>query len=113
MKKFEVVKKTEEFNDIIKTGRYIKNHFYNIYYKDGDNDYPKFGLAVSKKIGIAVKRNKIKRQLRTLIDKHKNMFSKHYNYIIMVRGGIRDLTYQEMEIQLVQLLEKGKFHEKN
>ena len=41
------------------------------------------------------------------------MFSKHYNYIIMVRGGIRDLTYQEMEIQLVQLLEKGKFHEKN
>lgn len=113
MRKFEVVKKNEEFNDIINSGRYIRNRFYNIYYKDGDSDYPKFGLAVSKRMGKAVKRNKIKRQLRTLIDQHKNLFSKRYNYIIMVRGGVKDLTYQEMEIQLVQLLEKGKFHEKN
>lgn len=113
MRKFEVVKKNDEFNDIIKSGKYLRNHFYNIYYKDGNNDYPKFGLAVSKKFGTAVERNKIKRQLRTLIDHNKNLFSKRYNYIIMVRGGVKDLTYQEMEIQLVQLLEKGKFNEKN
>lgn len=112
MRKFEVVKKNDEFNDIIKSGKYLRNHFYNIYYKDGNSDYPKFGLAVSKKFGTAVERNKIKRQLRTLIDHNKNLFSKRHNYIIMVRGGVKDLTYQEMEIQLVQLLEKGKFNEK-
>lgn len=51
MKKYEVVKKSSDFNDIINTGKYLKTSFYNIYYKDGNSSNPKFGIAVSKKFG--------------------------------------------------------------
>ena len=113
MKKYEVVKKNDEFNDIINTGKCLRNHFYNIYYKDGDFSFPKFGIAVSKKYGNAVLRNKVKRQLRSLIDHHKNLFSNRKNYIIMVRKGVKELSYLEMEQYLVSLLQKGILNEKN
>ena len=113
MKKYEVVKKNDEFNDIINTGKCLRNHFYHIYYKDGDSTFSKFGIAVSKKYGNAVERNKVKRQLRCLIDQHKNLFSNRKNYIIMIRKGVKSLTYSEMEKNLVSLLQKGTSNEKN
>lgn len=113
MKKREIVRKNVDFNDIINTGKYLKNSFYNIYYKDGGNSYPKFGIAISKKFGNAVERNKVKRQLRSLIDKYKNLFAKPNNYIIMIRKGVKDISYSEMEDEFVHLIQKGTFNEKN
>ncbi len=110
MKKYEIVKKNTDFNDIINKGMFLKNKFYSIYYKLSDEKrFPKFGLAVSKKCGNAVIRNKIKRQLRMIVDNNKDLFLAEYNYIIMVRKGIVDISYKEMEDSLVRLLQqKGK-----
>lgn len=109
LKKCEIVKKNTDFNDIINKGKFLKNKFYSIYYKIGcEKRFPKFGLAVSKKCGNAVVRNKIKRQLRMIVDNNKKLFDSHYNYIIMVRKGIVDISYKEMEDSLVRLLESQK-----
>ncbi len=107
MKKYEIVKKNTDFNDIINTGRCIRNKYYSIYYKDSEDDFPKFGLAVSKKCGNAVDRNKIKRQLRNIIDDNKKLFSIKMNYIIMVRKEILNVSYLQMEEQLINLMKKG------
>ncbi len=113
MKKYEVVKKSLDFNDIINTGKYLKTSFYNIYYKDGNSSNPKFGIAVSKKFGNAVERNKVKRQIRCLVDHNKNLFSNSKNYIIMVKKRVKDLSYFQMEQEFVSLLQKGFLNEKN
>ncbi len=107
MKKYEIVKKNTDFNDIINTGRCIRNKYYSIYYKDSEDDFPKFGLAVSKKCGNAVDRNKIKRQLRNIIDDNKKLFSIKMNYIIMVRKEVLNVSYLQMEEQLINLIKKG------
>lgn len=107
LKKYEIVKKNTDFNDIINTGRCIRNKYYSIYYKDSEDDFPKFGLAVSKKCGNAVDRNKIKRQLRNIIDDNKKLFSIKMNYIIMVRKEILNVSYLQMEEQLINLIKKG------
>ena len=107
MKKYEIVKKNTYFNYIINTGRFISNKYYSIYYKDSEDDFPKFGLAVSKKCGNAVDRNKIKRQLRNIIDDNKKLFSIKMNYIIMVRKEVLNVSYLQMEEQLINLIKKG------
>ena len=113
MKKYEIVKKNTDFNEIINKGKYLKSKYYSIYYKDGLGDIPKFGIAVSKSIGHAVERNKLKRQIRVIIDNNKKLFSNRKNYIIMVRKDILKIDFQTKEKELVNLLEKGIKHEKN
>ena len=104
MKKYEIVKKNTDFNDIINNGAYLKNKYYSVYFLDSNLNYPKFGFAVSKKCGNAVLRNKIKRQLRNIVDNNKKMFSSNKNYIIMVRKGIVDISFKKMEENLVNLM---------
>lgn len=113
MKKFEIVKKNTDFHDIINTGACLKNKYYYVYYKDNGLNFPKFGLAVSKKCGNAVQRNKLKRQLRMIVDNHKNLFLKDKNYIIMVRKSIVNLKYAQMKESLVNLFLERKTNEKN
>jgi len=108
MKKYEIIKKATDFTTIINTGKYIKNKYYSIYYLPSEDNFPKFGLAVSKKCGNAVNRNKLKRQLRMLIDENKKAFSNNKNYIIMVRKGINDLTFPERKEHFLNLLTERK-----
>jgi len=114
LKKYEIVKKNSDFNDIINKGAYLKNKYYSIYYKNSSLTYPRFGLAVSKKCGNAVVRNKIKRQLRMIVDNHKELFNNNMEYIILVRKGIVDISFKQMEDSLVELItRKESLNEKN
>lgn len=107
MKKYEMIKKSTDFDDIIKTGLVLKSKYFYIYYKDGNKEFPMFGLAVSKKLGNAVVRNKIKRQLRVIIDANKKRFKKYQNYIIIVKKSVLEKDFQKMKLDFEELLERG------
>lgn len=104
MKKYEIVKEHTEFDDIIAKGRYKKNKHFVIYNKESNFSYPRFGIAVGKKIGNAVTRNKFKRQIRMIINNNKNLFKNNQDYIIIVKKSSLDLTYTELNDNLVELL---------
>lgn len=106
MKKYEVVKDKREYDDIIHNSPYKKNKYFVIYYKEKEKCFPRFGLAVGKKLGNAVTRNKVKRQMRSLIDNHKNLFQNDKDYIIIVKKTFLDLSFQEMDKELRSLIEK-------
>ena len=87
MKKYEIVKEHKEFDDILTNGSYYKNNYYIIYNKDSNYNFPRFGIAAGKKLGNAVIRNKIKRQVRMIISSNKNLTLSASETIIS--GGIR------------------------
>ena len=51
MKRIETIKDSKSFNDIIKNGKFIKNNYFVIYYKDNESENNKLGIAISNKIG--------------------------------------------------------------
>ena len=106
MKKYEVVKEKRLFDDIINNSKYIKNDVFVIYYEKHEEKYPKFGIAVGKKIGNAVTRNKYKRITRNLIDQNKLLFKNEYNYIIILKKKCLELSYDELNDSLNKLLKE-------
>lgn len=106
MKKKNIIKSNLIFDRIIKNNKSYKYKDYIIYLeRNSDSDYH-FGLSVGKKVGNAVTRNKIKRQLKSIID--KNNYEKGFNCIIIVRKGILNKSFQMMEKELNECLSKMK-----
>ena len=61
-------------------------------------------ITIPKKTGTAVVRNKIKRRIKNIIDNNKKIVQSGYDYVIIVKKGVLDLTYQEMERELLKLI---------
>ena len=64
-----------------------------------------FGIAISNNIGNAVKRNKVKRQMKNILDKNKKRFNNDHFYIIIIRKEINLISYSTMEQELIKLME--------
>mgnify|MGYP001057680506 FL=1 len=106
MKKIEIIKSSREYTDIINNSRAKKSKYFSVYYRK-NNKSNRYGITVPKKTGPAVTRNKIKRRVKNIIDNNKNIVQKGYDYVIIVKKGIVDLTYQDMEKELLKLISIG------
>ena len=104
MNKKNILKYNRDFNRIINKYKPYRYKYLSFYLeKINENNYY-FGFSIGKKIGIAVKRNKIKRQLKNIIS--KNNYQNGFNCIIMVNSEIHKKTFQEMEKDVNNVLEK-------
>jgi len=103
MKKINILKNSRDFDRIIKSSKPYKYKDYIIYLERDTNDIYKFGLSVGKKIGNAVRRNKVKRQLKAIISKKD--YQNNFNCIIIVGRGINERSFIEMEENLLNALE--------
>ena len=107
MKRYEMVKSHEEFNEIINKGNRLKGKYAYIFSKEKKFDKPNFGIAVGKKLGNAVVRNKFKRQFRNIVDKNRFLFKNNNNYIIMIKKEANNASFSELETDLINTLKKG------
>ena len=108
MRKLYIVKTNQEFEEIIKNGKCIKNKYYTIHYNNNSLKYDKYGISVSKKLGNAVFRNKYKRKLRSMIDNYKKNYINNKDYIIILRKEAINKPYVLLEQELFALLNKTK-----
>lgn len=112
MKRKEMVKSNEDFQEIIHNKRFITNKLFTIYIKSYPQSYPQFGIAVKKSYGTAVDRNKIKRQVRFLVDNYKKEFKNSVKYIIMIKNTCKNVSFQEMETSFASLIKEIKWTKK-
>ena len=106
MKKIEIIKSSREYTEIINKGQSKKSKYFSVYYrKNNTND--RYGITVPKKTGTAVIRNKIKRRIKNIIDNNKKIVHNGYDYVIIIKKGILDLTYKEIETELLKLISIG------
>ncbi len=106
MNKEHILKKNLDFQRIINKYKPYRYKDFLIYIEKCNIENYFFGFSVGKKIGNAVIRNKIKRQLKNIVSKKD--FQKGFNCIIMVGRGIVDKSYQEIETNLLTALKNNK-----
>lgn len=111
MKRYEMVKSHEDFHEIINSGNKLKGKYSIVFYKEKEFIKPNFGIAVGKRLGNAVVRNKFKRQFRNIIDNNRFLFKNNRNYIIMIKREANNASYNDLQNDLVKALRKEN-HEK-
>lgn len=90
------IKKYSEFQKVIAEGEVKKTCFFVSYTLTNELGYSRFGISVPKKIGTAVLRNRVKRQVRSAI-RQSTDFSKSVDVVLIVRK-----TYQTEEFALAK-----------
>lgn len=94
MKKKNTIKKYLEYKEILNLRKFKRNALFIIYFRKNDYGYTRIGLLVSKKNGNAVTRNKIKRQIRSMIDELCD-YTKNIDLIILVSKNYDISKYNE------------------
>lgn len=109
MKKGYRIKKNTEFQAVFKKGRSVANRQFVIYILDKDQQENfRIGLSVSKKIGNAVTRNRVKRYIRQVFHELEDQIKDHKDYVIIARKPVADMNYHEVRKSLEHVLKVGK-----
>ncbi len=70
-------------------------------------EHSRFGFVVSKRIGKAVRRNKIKRRMREAVRQRIPVIKPGFDVILIARQPIAEASYQEIERWIDRLLNKA------
>ena len=108
MKKYEIIKDKNDFNNIIHNAKFIKNNNFVIYYIDNNLQKSRYGIAISTKFGKAHIRNYYKRITRNIIDLNKKSFQNNKDYIIMIKRTCLNIKYSELLTSFEELLKEIK-----
>lgn len=106
MKKINILKNNKDFNDIINTRNCRKDNNVVIYFRKNNLDIYRIGISAGTKLGNAVTRNHLKRQIRSICDIHKNKYAKSYDYIIIVRKSCLNINFSEISESIYNILTK-------
>ena len=105
MKKENRVKKGSEIEMIMKNRQSTGNRFFVVYKKENhENKHFRAAISVSKKFGNAVKRNKVKRQVRAVVSNLD--VSPKNDLFIVIKNNANTLKFEEIENHVTKLIKK-------
>ena len=100
------LKKKRQFAYIYKKGTRKSTRYLSLFIIPSKFSSYKIGYSVSKKIGKANVRNKVKRRLKEIV--RLSTFPKEYfNYVLMAKEGIENLTFVELKNQVKEIFSKN------
>ena len=93
-----------EFLAVSDSGRRCKSSNFLLLIKKNNLERPRIGITVSKKVGNAVIRNRVKRLVREYFRTHKEDFPASSDTVVIAFPGAAGLSYREVESELAATL---------
>jgi ribonuclease P protein component len=89
--------RSRDFDAVYRHGRSTATRYLVLYSfprLEGDGEGPRLGLAVSRRLGGAVDRNRLKRRLRAAFDELADGVSGDTDYVLIARPGLGEAVDQ-------------------
>ena len=110
MKDKNRLKKRKQFNWTFKNGSSVHSKNLAIVYTSTRSNDFKVGFSVTKKVGKAVVRNKVKRRLREIVSKIQNNLLPYRTFIIVAKPTAKDVPFLELKEEVLALLKKANLY---
>ena len=115
MVKLESLKKSYQFKQILK-GKKVHSEFFSIFatkkfFQPENKSSLLISFVMKKKIGNAVKRNKIRRKLKAIVQKllkKRGAISKDYTYIVLGKSNAYEEKHNILQADLIKCFKKIK-----
>ena len=107
LKRVNRLKKRYQFNYVYKSGEHFSGEHMVLYLVSSKTKNIKVGLAVTKKVGKAVVRNRVRRQLREIIKKQVPSLKQNYNLIVVARDNITSASFENLTNEFLKLIKKA------
>ncbi|QNB47223.1 ribonuclease P protein component [Thermanaerosceptrum fracticalcis] len=108
------LKKKGDFKKTYYQGKSLANSYLVLYsFKRPENKESRLGFSVSKKVGKAVERNKIKRRLREAAKLHLHELKVPFDIIFIARPKIKGISFSDVEKNMVALLQRAHLLKKD
>ena len=99
------LKKAQQFSFIYKKGKRASTGLFTLFSVPSKFSNYKIGYSISKKVGKANKRNKLKRRLREIV-KTENLPKNYFNYVLLARPGAAELNFDQLKKEIIRLFSK-------
>lgn len=102
------LKKDSDFRKVYKHGKSFANKHLVMYILDNKSDSTRVGISVSKKVGKAVTRNKVRRRIREAyrLNVDENVKS-GYDIVFIARVASKEAEYKDIEKSINNLIKKA------
>lgn len=93
--KADRILKRPEFIALAKSGRRIQNEYFIAVFSPSRHGRSRLGVTVTKKVGRAIKRNRIKRLVREFFRLNRQFLSGEWDINIIAKDQVADITSEK------------------
>ena len=101
--------KRREFVNLNRLGKRDHTAHFIVIFKKNGLGINRVGITVTKKIGNAVKRNRVKRLVREFFRLYNHSFPQGYDIAIVAKKGADDLIFWKLKEELGEIFLDKKF----
>lgn len=104
----ERIRSQKDFTSLYRNGSRFRGRYFNLVYRPNPLGFSRLAVVVSKKVGPAVARNRIKRRIRDIFRRNKGVLEEPMDLIFVTRKEILGLGSPELRAGYFQALESIK-----
>jgi len=103
------LRRSRDFERVRRRGRTVADRLLVLSVAPNGLEHNRYGFAVGKRVGKAVRRNKVKRWLREAVRRFHPALEQGYDVVFVARGALaeRSVTYHEVAAQVASLLRRA------
>lgn len=103
------LRKNEHFQEVFQKGSSSANKQFVVYFsKQAGQAAFRLGISVSKKIGNAVARNRVKRLIREAVQDVESAIPAELDLVLIARPGIEEMSLEAIRQSLQHVLKRAK-----
>ena len=103
MKRFNSLKKNQDFQTVYRGGKSNANKYLVMYVMDSGREDTRIGISASKKVGNSVVRHRFARLVRESFRLNKDILEEGKDIIVVARAAAKDKNFDKIESAFLHL----------
>jgi ribonuclease P protein component len=106
LRPIERIRRQKDFSELYRRGRRLKSRYFHLVFQPNGLEYSRMAVVVSKKVGKATVRNRVKRRFRELFRRNKDLLGKPCDLIFIAQKEISRLSWEEFKAEYKSVISR-------